>query len=109
MRRTLIVTTATVVLLASNVAWAEAPETPIRLPLTNVETTDKRQVTVARGDHLWKISEVYLLRAESDSAVAPYWRRVIDLNLATLRSGDPDLIYPGEVVLLPSPTISERP
>ena len=102
MRRTLIVTTATIALLASNVAWAGSPESPIRLPFTDIKDSEHGQVVVAKGDHLWRISEGYLLRTESDSAVAPYWRRVIELNVSTLRSGNPDLIYLGEVVLLPS-------
>ena len=63
-------------------------------------------VVVEQGDHLWAIAAA---RVESivgapapDHVVAPYWRRLIDANVTRLRSGDPDLIYPGEVVVLPA-------
>jgi len=103
MRRALIIAISTVALFASDVAWAESPETPVRLPMTRSEGATLRQVTVEPGDHLWKISEKRLNATETDPDVAPYWRKVIDLNLPTLRSGDPDLIFPGELVTLPNP------
>jgi hypothetical protein len=60
---------------------------------------------VEPGDHLWKISEEHLAgvlgRAVGDAEIDPYWRSVIDANRSHLRSGDPDLIYPGETVALP--------
>jgi nucleoid-associated protein YgaU len=40
-------------------------------------------------------------REPSDSEVAPYWVSVVEANRNSIRSGNPDLIYPGEVVLLP--------
>jgi nucleoid-associated protein YgaU len=62
-------------------------------------------VVVEPGDHLWSISRRHLEDAFGDSVpdevVAQYWRRVIDANRSHLRSGDPDLIYPAETVLLP--------
>lgn len=62
-------------------------------------------VVVAPGDHLWKIAETRLAEVKqnptTDSEVAPYWRNVISANTGSLRSGDPDLIYPGELVRLP--------
>ena len=33
--------------------------------------------------------------------VAPYWLRVVELNRHRLRSGNANLVYPGEVVELP--------
>jgi hypothetical protein len=33
--------------------------------------------------------------------IAPYWLRVVEINLPRLRSGNPNLVYPGEVVELP--------
>lgn len=32
---------------------------------------------------------------------ATYWRRIWNANQTTLRSGDPDLIFPGEVIIIP--------
>jgi nucleoid-associated protein YgaU len=66
-----------------------------------------RETTAARGDHLWSMAEVrlgeHLGRRASDHEIAPYWRAVVEANRARLRSGDPDLIYPGETIALPDP------
>lgn len=63
---------------------------------------------VVPGDNLWKISKTQLANVRgveasslSDHDVAAYWLKVIDANRSSLRSGDPDLIYPGEVITLP--------
>lgn len=71
---------------------------------------DPGEVHVVRpGDHLWGIAAADLAagseRAASQlepSEVAPHWREVVADNHERLRSGDPDLIYPGEHVELPS-------
>jgi nucleoid-associated protein YgaU len=39
--------------------------------------------------------------APTNREVAEYWRKVIDANRDRLRSGDPNLIYPGEEIILP--------
>jgi hypothetical protein len=31
-----------------------------------------------------------------------YWIRLVELNRPHLRSGDPDVVYPGEVIALPA-------
>ena len=95
------------VFLATGVAGA-TPVDDIQLPVSvgaghELETT----VVVERGDHLWKISARHLSQVAPDATVAPYWLEVIDTNTPHLRSGDPDLIYPGEVIELPA--MSERP
>jgi hypothetical protein len=66
--------------------------------------------TVARGEHLWSIAAGHVATAtgkpRADVApadVAPYWRRVVAVNRPRLRSGDPNLVFPGEVVELPPP------
>lgn len=63
---------------------------------------------VERGQHLWGIARAHLAAASGRPAadlhpaeVAPYWRRLIDANASRLRSGDPDLIHPGEELVLP--------
>jgi nucleoid-associated protein YgaU len=60
---------------------------------------------VVAGDNLWSIAEMHLeaVKGEPRSAAetADYWLRVVDANRDRLRSGDPDLIYPGEKVRLP--------
>ena len=63
------------------------------------------EVVVKSGDHLWSLAEQRLtqVRGEgvSDAEIALYWLKMIDINLARIRSGDPDLIVPGEILLLP--------
>ncbi len=64
--------------------------------------------TVVPGDHLWSIAADHLATisggqpADLTAAdIAPYWLRVVELNQSRLRSGNPNLVYPGEVVDLP--------
>jgi nucleoid-associated protein YgaU len=54
---------------------------------------------VAAGESLWTIAAA---RVAPGADVAPYWARVVDANRQSLRSGNPNLIYPGEVVELPN-------
>jgi hypothetical protein len=63
---------------------------------------------VTGGEHLWSIAAARVAsasrRASADLApadIAPYWLRVVELNGHRLRSRNPDLVYPGEVVELP--------
>ncbi len=80
---------------------ASAGETSAtRIPIElSSQAPAETTVVVEAGDHLWKISERHL--EGSSRTIAPYWLQVIDLNTPTLRSGNPDLIYPGEVIELP--------
>ena len=55
---------------------------------------------VAAGESLWTIAAA---RVAPGTDVAPYWARVVEANRSTLRSGNPNLIYPGEAIALPSP------
>jgi nucleoid-associated protein YgaU len=99
---------ARVALVAAVVTGALAADaTPrsaeIRLPVTITYVASS--VVVEPGDHLWRISSTRLRselgRSARDAEIWPYWRKVIDANVTRLRSGDPDLIYPGEVIELP--------
>jgi len=60
---------------------------------------------VEPGDNLWDISETrvadHLQRPPDNAEIAPYWHETIDANQATIASGDPNLIYPGEALTLP--------
>lgn len=63
---------------------------------------------VRPGDHLWKIASEHLTivldRQPTRDEHARYWVEVIDAARPIIRSGDPDLIYPGEQIPLP-PTL----
>lgn len=81
------------------------------------ETTDVRGSgepvrthEIAAGESLWVIAAEDLAAhrglpvAElAEAAVAAHWRAVIEVNLDRLRSGDPDLVFPGEQLRLPAP------
>jgi hypothetical protein len=84
-----------------------APAAPIPAPApTRPATTD--HVVVRPGDNLWLIAGTTLTRTTgsqpSEHEIARYWHAVISANRSTLRSGDPSLIFPGEIVSLPPPS-----
>jgi hypothetical protein len=63
---------------------------------------------IAAGENLWSIAAAHLgdltgrpADAVPDVEVAPYWRALCDLNRATIRSGNPSLVFPSEVLQLP--------
>jgi nucleoid-associated protein YgaU len=68
-------------------------------------STPRSRVVVAPGDNLWLIARASLTDAlggrPHDADVARYWHALIAQNRSTLRSGDPSLIFPGEIVTLP--------
>jgi len=111
MWRPLLIVGLVGVLMATGSALA-APTAETRLPVTMTGeqepwTQPRDEVVVEKGDHLWKISQRHMDSHSPGGAIAPYWLRVIEVNTPSLRSGDPDLIYPGEVIRLPG--ISEQP
>jgi uncharacterized membrane protein YgcG len=76
----------------------------------NTGTERREEHPVARGDNLWAIARDHLSRLRSGGSGAPtnhevaeYWHKLIEANRDRLRSGDPDLIYPGEEIILPPP------
>ena len=64
-----------------------------------------RSYVVRAGDNLWAIAKNEVARrggeTATDGQIARYWQHVVAANRGTLRSGDPSLIFPGEVVALP--------
>lgn len=82
---------------------------PAVAPATAPAASDQAQVhVVAPGEHLWAIAARQVAAARgvgtdalTDADVAPQWRRIVAANTPRLRSGDPDLIHPGETVVLP--------
>lgn len=110
MTRILVVIALSGLLMFTGVAFAN-PAHEIRIPVTvgseKAAQENPGTVVVQKGDHLWKISARQLDEQASDGEIFPYWRRVVEVNTPRLKSGDPDLIYPGEIVHLPA--IPERP
>lgn len=83
-----------------------APATPLPAPATSRPTSARH--VIAPGDHLWSIAARHLAAGTRRSIadltpadIAPYWRRVVEHNRPHLRSGDPDLVFPGEEIELP--------
>jgi resuscitation-promoting factor RpfA len=70
---------------------------PAPPPLTRAPVTSH---VITPGDHLWSIAAAHL-GAVTAAEIAPYWRRVVEHNRSRLRSGDPNLVYPGEIIELP--------
>ena len=63
--------------------------------------------TVRPGECFWSIAEDVLARARGrpvqDGEIVPYWQRLIDANRHVLADeGNPDLIFPGQVFMLPA-------
>jgi len=86
-----------------------APTTPRAAP--SVATPASAVVVVRAGDNLWVIAHAALAQGDrlvEPAAVSPYWRRVIEANTTRLRSHDPNLIFPGERVVLPPVPGEER-
>jgi hypothetical protein len=87
-------------------AVAPLPSRDRHAPRTTRPVALRRHRVVA-GDNLWTIARAELERRDRrvppDYDIVPYWSRVVADNRATLRSGDPNLIYPGEIVALPNP------
>jgi hypothetical protein len=92
--------------------------TPVPTPVTPPSPTppsppsppegQARSHRVAQGENLWTISRDHLAAATnrrsvdlSDHEIATYWLRVIAVNRGSLRSGNPDLIFPGELIMFP--------
>jgi hypothetical protein len=114
-------TESTVVAIDYNSLRQEATPTPNLQPLVEVETEEPCLVDepigsysapltwlVRPGDHLWKIAREHLTivlnRPPTRKEHARYWVEVVNAAGPVIRSGDPNLIYPGEQIPLP-PTL----
>lgn len=81
---------------------ADEPQAPAAQPQ---EDRRRAEWTVEPGDSFWSIAEEVLAdrlgRAPTDVEIIPFWRSVIDANRDRLRTGDADLVYPGQVFVVP--------
>jgi hypothetical protein len=76
----------------------EPVDAPIAAPLTERVLTP--------GDHLWSVAEqqveAVLGRPATDEEITRYWRRVLEVNRASLADpANPDLVFSGQVIVLP--------
>ncbi len=77
-------------------------------PTSNGEVASARTWTVRPGDSLWSIAESALAAAWGQPAdareLAHYWWRVVEANRASLPiPANPDLLFPGDEVVVPPP------
>ncbi len=72
---------------------------------TQTSSQSTSTYTVVPGDNFWAIAKAQVTaktgQEPSEAEVANYWVKLIDANRSTIRSGDPNLIFPGEVFTLP--------
>jgi nucleoid-associated protein YgaU len=69
-------------------------------PLPAVETSGRVHV-VRSGETLWSIAAALLGEGASPGRIATVVDRLWSLNADRIRSGEPDLIMPGERLMLP--------
>jgi len=67
---------------------------------------------VARGDSFWSMAERTLgdawSRAPTAAEVVPYWSRLVDANRSRLADpARPDLIFAGQVFVIPPPPTND--
>jgi hypothetical protein len=81
---------------------------PALEPAPSPAVARTQEVVVAAGDNLWVLAARHVAAVTGrpvvdlpDGDVAPYWVQVCDANRERLASGDPNLIFPGERVVLP--------
>jgi nucleoid-associated protein YgaU len=84
---------------------------PPGVPLSAGDAREGSAVwTVRRGESLWTIAAAGLGARPSDArSIGPYWVRVVAANRGSIASGNPDLIRPGEAVVMPPPGPPGRP
>lgn len=88
---------------------ASVPQNSESKATSQVAPSTASTYTVQAGDNLWSIAESTLAanntanntEATTTETVGAYWAEVIALNRSQLRSGNPSLIFPGEVLQLP--------
>lgn len=83
---------------------ATAPPAPAPDPR---EATTADHWRVEPGDSCWRIAAEVLAEAwgrpATDAEVARYWHDLVEANRDRFRTGDPDLIYPGQDLVVPAP------
>jgi hypothetical protein len=101
-------TTTRAIAVTTTPVESVAPVAPIT-PITPAPPVTPDGVVVAAGDNLWLLAARHLAATTgrpvseiADAEIAPYWVRVCDANRPRLASGDPNLVFPGEWIVLPA-------
>lgn len=87
------------------------PERAVGTLAARLGGTAPASVTVSPGDSLWTLTASALERAgrpATPAAVAAAWPRVHEANRSVV-GADPDLIHPGQRLVLPAPPTSPGP
>ena len=95
--------------VATNATIPSEPATlEIAPAFTHASSTTSTAPTrvVRAGESFWSIAEDVILNESpnaDESAIARYWRRLVDANLSSLRTPrDPDRLFPGDTISLPA-------
>lgn len=88
-------------------ATAPSTDTPTPIPPEGAPEAPM-QHTVSAGESFWAIAEAEVARVTQHqpdlSQVDSYWRALVRANAERLvHPGNPDLVYPGQVLVLPVP------
>ena len=87
---------------------APPPAAPAAVPVAAPARAPEDQVVVEAGDSFWSLALEVVTEARREAPdereVADYWERLIAANLTRLvDSANPDLLFPGQTLLLPAP------
>lgn len=83
------------------VAGLPLPERPLGGLLLGRPVAEEAVVVVEPGDSLWSLAAAALGPGASDAEVTAEWHRIHGLNLHTV-GADPDVIHPGQRLVLPA-------
>lgn len=79
-------------------------------PGAGTRAPEARSYDVKAGDNLWSIAAAQLAARSgravdevSETEIRPVWLEIVEANAGTLASGDPDVIFVGEVLVIPTP------
>jgi len=97
-------TTTTTIPPTTNTTTTSAPAPqPAAIPVPVAAARGPDQVIVTAGDSFWSLAVDAVADHRGTVAVDEYWRRLIAANRERLVDpGNADLIYPGQVLVLPA-------
>jgi len=95
-------TTTTPTTTTTTTTSAPPPRTPPAAPDSPPPPIAAEEVVVARGDSFWSLAVEAVAASSRPATVDAYWRRLVELNRPRLVDpANPDLLYPGQVLVLP--------